>query len=172
MPPGAPRAWLLNFDAESELADPSARTTSRAVLARHVALAERVRGLLAPGDVLLTPGASAPGLFGRAWCPTPGALAAIARAGALPPPAPPFDVLRRVNHRRFCAELGQTLDGARYVTTEAELHDALAALPDVEAWVLKRPFGFAGRGQLRLARSRAGEVQERWVTASLGTGDG
>ncbi len=208
MPHPARRVWLLNFDAESELEDPSARTPSRAVLARHAALAERVRGLYGPGDAVLLPGGSvvaelhpqpapvpAPvpessqesgtgtgtgagagtgptDLAGRAWCPTPGALAALARAGAHPPPAPPFDVLRRVNHRRFCADLGQTLDGARYVTTEAELRETLAAFPGAEAWVMKRPYGFAGRGQLRFSGRTPGAMEERWIAASLAAGEG
>src|SRR5262249_37221644 len=134
-------------------------------------LVEKVRGLLGPGDVVLVPGARAPGHAGRAWCPTPRALAAIARAGAHPPAAPPFEVIRRANHRRFCAELGHThLAGARYVTTEVELREVLAARRG--PWVLKRPFGFAGRGRLRLPGGDLGPAEERWIAASLAAGGG
>jgi hypothetical protein len=165
-----PRAWLLNFEAEAELEDPSARTPSRAVLARSRALVSRVLALLGPGDVVLDEGTRAAGFEGRAWCPTPGALAAIARAGARAPTAPPVEVLRAVNHRRFCAGLGQTLEGARYVTTEAELREALAS--GGGPWVLKRPFGFAGRGRLRIGARGIDAAGARWIEASLAPGEG
>jgi hypothetical protein len=166
------RAFFLNFDAEAELADPSARTPPRAVAARSRALAEKVRGLLAPGDVLIDEATRLPrGAFaGRAWCPTPRALAAIARAGAIVPAAPPLAVLARVNDRRFCAELGLTLPGARWVTTWEETREALAAPSPTGLWLLRRPFGFAGRGRLRLAPARVGAAEERWIQASLGRG--
>jgi len=164
-------AWLLNFDAEAELADPSAHTAPRAVLARWPALVAQVRSLLGPGDVVLDAGTSAPAHDGRAWCPTPRALAAIARASARVPVAPPVDVIRRVNHRRFCAELGQTLPDARYVTTSAELEATLATRAG--RWVLKRPFGFAGRGRLRLTSAESVEpAAARWIEASLGSREG
>jgi hypothetical protein len=163
------RAWHLNFHAENELANPSAHTPSLAVFQRSVTLIEKVRALLGPGDVVL-PSPDAAGLHGRAWCPTPSALAALARAGARATQAPPVDVLRRVNHRRFCAELGQTLDGARYVTTRDGLRAALAGRD--ETWVLKRPFGFAGRDQRRISPDQLGDSDKEWIAASLATGEG
>jgi hypothetical protein len=130
-----------------------------------------VGALLAPGDVGLGPGVAAARHAGRAWCPTPGALAAIAAAGARVPAAPPFEVIRRVNHRRFCADLGQTLEGARYVTSRAELDAALAQRP-AGPWVLKRPFGFAGRGRLLFTPGPPSSAAERWIEASLAAGEG
>ena len=167
-----PRAWLLNFDAEVELADPSARTMSRAMEARSQALVERVRGLLGPGDVVIVPGIRVPDHVGRAWCPTPRAMAAIARAGARGPAAPTIAVIHRVNHRRFCADLGQMLPGARYVTSRAELDATLATSEG--AWVLKRPFGFAGRGRLRITGGLqcTNAAARRWIETSLATGEG
>ncbi len=147
------------------------------MLARSAVLAERVRGLLGPGDVVLLPGsgAAAPGHAGRAWCPTPGALATLARAGTRVPAAPPVDVLRRVNHRRFCAELGSALEGARYVTTAEELDETIASTAGT--WVLKQPFGFAGRGQLQLVVGAGGRaptvgVAAAWIEVVLGRGEG
>ena len=169
----SPHAWLLNFAAEAELADPSAHTLARAMEARSRALVERARGLLGPDDVVIFPGVRAPGHAGRAWCPTPRALTAIARAGARVPAAPPIAVLRRVNHRRFCAELGQMLPGARYVTSRAELDETLAARDPT--WVLKRPFGFAGRGRLRVAGGSAAGADaatRSWIEASLAASEG
>ena len=91
-------------------------------------------------------------------------------AGATLPAAPPVEVIRRVNHRRFCAELGQTLEGARFVTTRAELAETVSALPG--DWLLKRPFGFAGRGRLRIVAGAVSEAEERWIAGSLARGEG
>src|SRR5262249_30398004 len=88
---GVTLAWLLNLDADDELADPR-RATAPAVAERIRALAPRT-GLVAPGDVLLDGKTRADGVAARAWMPTPRALAAIASAGATPPRAPSFDVL-------------------------------------------------------------------------------
>jgi hypothetical protein len=171
------RAFFLNFDAEAELADPSARTPSRAVAERSRALAQQVRGLLEPGDVVLMDQTRLHGgpFEGRAWCPTPRALDALARAGAVVPRAPPLPVLQRVNHRRFCAELGLSLPGARWVTTREELSETISppSPPSPTGlWLLRRPFGFAGRGRLRLAPARVGAAEERWIQASLAGGEG
>jgi len=168
-----PRAWILNFDAEAELADPSAHTPPRARKALFARLAHQVRALRGPGDVVLDGEAWADGYAGRAWCPTPRALSALARAGASVPEAPPLEVIRRVNHRRFCAELGQPDLGpgiARYVTTAAELSETLATRAGV--WVLKRPLGFAGRERLRVTAGAIEAAPARWIAASLATGEG
>jgi hypothetical protein len=170
------RAWFLNFDADAELADPSARTPSRAGAARARALVDHVRGLLGPGDVVLPDGLDAApradGCAGRAWCPTPRALAAFARAGALPPPAPPVAVLRRVNHRGFSSVLGRALPRARWIEDRAALDAALAEPSPTGLWLLRRPFGFAGRGRLRLDPARRDAVTERWIEATLAAGEG
>lgn len=169
------RAWFLNLDADVELEDPSARTPSRVARARAQALTARLGGLLAPGDVIVPdppPLAACVGLAGRAWSPTPRALAALARAGATLPAAPSFSVLRRVNHRRFAAALGLGLPGARWITDRAELDVALAARSPTGLWLLRRPFGFAGRGRLRLDPARRDAVTERWIDASFGAGEG
>jgi hypothetical protein len=195
------RAWLLNFDAEDELDRGAGHTSSRAVRARFAALANNVAALLAPGDVILDlapapapalapapapalalapaldPAARrsslAPAAFlGRAWCPTPGALRSIARAGAVVPAAPAAAVLRRVNHRRFCAELGQTLPGARYVDTLDDVVATVNAPPSGRAWLLKRPFGFAGRGRKRLRSGALDAADHAWIAASIAAGEG
>jgi hypothetical protein len=169
-------AWVLNFDADDELARPAGYTPSRAVAARAPALVERVAPLVCPGDVVIEPrpgGAFDPAsraptaLIGRAWCPTPRALAVLRRAGVAPAPAPPLDVLRRANHRRFCAELGQPLPGARYVAALDELEAVIAGPSPAGHWLLKRPFGFAGRGRLRVAEGALEASARRWVLASL-----
>lgn len=187
------RLWLLNFDADEELARPAGYTPSRAMTERAAALSARVGPLLGPGDLLLGEGVRAAGRAGRAFCPTPRAIRALERAGATAPPAPPLEVLRRVNHRRFCAELGQTLPGARYVETIEALERAIIEFSPTGQWLLKRPFGFAGRGRRKVAagalepgsgaegaptwRARPGapsvaRATRAWVMASLASGGG
>ena len=93
--------------------------------------------------------ASTRGLQGAAWCPTPYALLCLARLGAVLPAAPPLGVLQSANSRLFCAQLGQTLPGARFeVDPERAVRFLCAHQSD--AWLLKRPLGFAGRGQRAL----------------------
>ncbi|APR77786.1 Hypothetical protein A7982_03133 [Minicystis rosea] len=170
------RAWFFNFDADAELADPSARTPSRASLARARALVEKVRALLAPGDILVpdppSDDALAAGCVGRAWCPTPRALDALTRAGARLPPTPSPATLRRVNHRRFSTDLGRALPQARWINTRADLDRTLAEPSPTGLWLLRRPFGFAGRGRLRLDPSRRDAVTERWIETTLAAGEG
>src|SRR5258706_12197964 len=120
------RIWLLNFDADEELARPLGYTPSAAVLCRFQSLVSRLGGLIPAGDALLEAWnqehTAAEGPFeGRAFCPTPLALRALANVGASIAKAPTIDVLRRVNHRAFSAELGQPLPGARFVWTREEL---------------------------------------------------
>ena len=174
------RAWLLNFDAEDELSRGASHSSSRAVLARFAALAERVGPLLAPGDVIVDGGLDpashkplAPGLFsGRAWCPTPGARRLLARASVTLPDAPGPSVLRRVNHRRFCADLGQTLPGARYVDTMDNVVAIVNTPSHSGPWLLKRPFGFAGRGRKLLRPGPLDAADRPWIEASIAAGEG
>ena len=92
-------AWVLNFDADDELAGStsvsSSYTPGRSVLARFPALtAEIAPTLLGPGDHVLVPAwpeargrpaVEARGMEGRAFCPTPRARTALAAAGAIVP---------------------------------------------------------------------------------------
>lgn len=170
-----PLAWVLNLDAELELARPRGYGASMRVLAfvreRRAALVP----WLGPHDVIVDEGtapSSLRGLQGAAWCPTPGALRALARAGAMAPPSPPLEVLRQVNHRAFCADLGQTLPGATYVRTTKEASALVASPSPSGAWLLKRAYGFVGRGRLRLPPGPLGPVERAWVLASLRDGEG
>ncbi|HEU4533935.1 MAG TPA: hypothetical protein VFS00_07455, partial [Polyangiaceae bacterium] len=169
-----PLAWVLNLDAELELARPRGYSPSARVLAfvreRRAALAP----WLGPDDVLVdetTARGSRRGFAGAAWCPTPGALKALAGAGAEPPPSPPVEVLRLVNGRGFCAALGQTLPGAGYVRTLDEAAALVAGPSPSGAWLLKRAYGFVGRGRLRVPAGPLGASESAWVLASL-RGDG
>lgn len=181
----SPRCWVLNLDADDELGavggfQPSKRLR-RAVAAWAAALAPR---LLGPRDVWMLPGEPPPdaarGRPGVAWCPTPRALAALEKAGALPPPAPSLTVLRAVNHRRFAHRLeglllagmpGGDLPGGGLAGTAAEARGMVQAPPPAETgsdvWLLKRAFGHAGRGHRRVAAGAPDDSDLAWIDASF-----
>lgn len=164
--------WILNLDAELELArGRPGYVPQRKLLAQLAEHGKSSRALLGPDDVLLEssggerePRSLPEGLVGRAWCPTPLALESLRRLGVEPEPCPPTEVLRRVNHRAFAHELGGGLPQQAYVRTREQL---LSHLGDYsQRWLLKRPLGFAGRGQLRVIGPLT-EKQGSWVDASL-----
>jgi hypothetical protein len=168
-------AWVLNLDADLELAalegglegarvrryEP--RKGVRLAMSAHVEVL--AASLLGPGDLLIDeagPAGIARGLRGRAFCPTPRALAILERAGAEPEPHPPLDVLRRVNSRAFASALGATLPGAAFVTTLEVARAMLRAVPVVgSGWRVKHAFGMAGRNQRIVAPSAIDERDER-----------
>lgn len=169
-----PVAWVLNLDAEEELAHPGAHTPSAAMTARIERLREHLTALLRPDDVLVWPGdRTAKGLEGRAWCPTRWALERLERAGARLPRVPSRTVLKDVNHRRFAANCGQFLPGAAWVETEQALEqvldqrDVLARASSRETWLLKRPLGFAGRGRRKVTAGALTPEDRAWMRASL-----
>lgn len=144
--------FLLNLDPERELAglarDPFRALEDRPSLRGDLAALTRGARVLERMDVARR---GAAGLEGRAFMPTPSALAALRAAGAMAPLAPPLDVLRAVNHRSFSYALEGGVDG-RCVSTLDDVARALDAPRPVEALLLKRPFGWAGRGRRRATR--------------------
>jgi len=169
-----PIAWYLNLDAEDELCDPDGYAPSAAMRHRVERLGERLAAsLLVPGDCTVTSTSVGIGtaFLGQAWCPTPGGLDTLRTAGVSVPPAPPLPVLQRVNHRAFCASLGQPLPDAAFVQDATALHAHVASHPGV-IWLFKRPFGFAGRGRIRTAWPVESLAFERWIQKSFEIGDG
>lgn len=169
-------AWVLNLDAEDELAGGGAHTPTAAMEERIKTLVPRLAGLIRPGDQVIWPtlhpdplprGSS---FQGRAWCPTRWAVSRLERAGVEIPPSPPVDVLRAVNHRRFSHHLGQTLPGAGYAEDESELEQLLD--PSHSCWLVKRAFGYAGRGRKKLRAGEQSAAERAWLAASFRTGDG
>lgn len=167
-----PSAWVLNFDAEDELSSASHNSSAK-TNARIPALVRALGALVGPRDIVLDDSnRTANGYIGRAWCPTPRARAKLASAGAIQLAAPDVAILRRVNHRRFAADLGQPLPGARYVDDIDSLRNVIANETPTGHWLLKRPFGFAGRGRRRVAQGVLEPSAETWVQASLKDGEG
>jgi len=169
-PPNPRIAWLLNLGAEAELED-ARRTVGSGARARLPELAGRLGALVRPDDLLLfgepDEARRAEGAVGRAWLPTPRALAALGRAGAHVPEAPAYEVLRGVNDRRFSLGLGATLPGQRCVTTIDEVREALGAPSPGGNWLLRRPHGFAGRGRRRARQDEVLGAARAWIEASL-----
>jgi hypothetical protein len=105
---------------------------------------------------------------GRAFCPTPRALALFRRLGVEPEPHPSVEVLRRVNSRAFCAELGQNLSGALFAESVDEVLSTLAEAPPIgRQWRAKRAHGMAGRGQRPIAPGRASDADVAYLRASI-----
>jgi hypothetical protein len=181
-----PRAWVLNLDAENELASPASYRDPFAALAARPHLREALADLVQVDVVLGRGEAAPPGAAGRAFSPTPRALEALRSAGAIVPPAPDVTVLRRVADRRFGLGLGRghtpgaivlrngpsgdgvssssgvtsgvTSAGVASRVTAAQLDEAASAIPGPR--VFKRIFGFAGRGR-HLSRGGAVTAAER-----------
>lgn len=166
------RAWVLNLDAEDELSRRSRPTPSRTERARMDAMAAMLRDTLVPqGDAVIWPAGegAARGALGRAWCPTPWALAQLRAAGAAVPRAPSMEVLRAVNHRAWAASLGLTLPRAAWARDRDDLARVMVDPWPAGGWLLKRPLGYAGRGRLHL-RAR-GELDDPrhagWIANSF-----
>jgi hypothetical protein len=167
---GTRSAWLLNLGAEIELENPR-RTIGADTRARLRDLAGKLDALILPDDVILfgeeNETGLADGCVGRAWLPTPRALMVLARVGATRLPVPDFEVLRRVNDRRFSLHLGPTLPGQRVVTTIDEVGEALSQPSPRGNWLLRRPHGFAGRGRRRVRFDEVLTDARTWIDASL-----
>ena len=171
----ARRAWVLNLDADLELGALDRyqpRSSVRLAMKPHVTWL--ASSLLDPEDVLVdedSPALVARGLSGRAFCPTPRALAILRRSGAVPEPHPTVEVLRRVCSRAFAASLGPTLPGAAFVTTLDVARTTIEGDPAVgDAWRVKHPFGMAGRSQRVVAPGSMSEPDVSFVRAGLARG--
>ncbi len=167
------RAWILNLDAELELMRPNNYHPTKGSLVACERFASQARRLVQAYDrelvrtPELVPGC-AQGYQGAAWCPTPSIVALLDRAGAPIEYAPSLGCLQTVNHRRFHAELGQTLPEATFLTREDEVVARLAQ-PSPDGWMVKRGFGFAGRGVRRMPSVLTPD-DARWLTHALAYG--
>jgi hypothetical protein len=162
-------AWFLNLDADLELAVPAYTPKATVRDAMRALVPVVAANLVLPDDVLVDEESkpeTARGLVGRAFCPTPRAIAVLERAGATPERHPPVDVLRRVNSRAFSASLGQTLPDAELVIDQAR---ALAKIASGGPWRVKRLFGMSGKGQ-RVVGVAAEEIDRGFVRAAIAEG--
>lgn len=164
-------AWVLNLDADLELGAAGPYTPTKSVRAAMSAMIARAASLLlGPDDRLVdeaSAAGSARGLRGRAWCPTPRAIALLERVGADVEAHPPLEVLRRVNARSFTAALGVTLPKAAFVNDRAT---AFAMLTGTTTWRVKREHGMAGRGHRVIDAARRSAADDAFVLAGIAEG--
>lgn len=168
-------AFVANLDAELELeAGAEYRPSTRmqaAMVSRSRAVAAQLSRVLAAPVVTLVPGMVRPDAARSCaasvcWSPTPLALATLRAAAAPGCPAPPLAVLRQVNHRAFAANLGPMLPEARQVQSLADLEALLTATSGPV--LLKRAFGFSGRGRKLVTGGRAfDEATRTWAQRSF-----
>lgn len=172
-------AWLLNFDATDELADPARYSVTRLSPARMREVMALFLDLVAPDDVLLdeetlrtATTAQRAAFTAQAFCPTPSALSRIVACGHAPPDAPSLEILRRVSDRAFCAELGHGLPGAAFVRDMHALHAALQRPSFTGSHVIKRAFSFAGREQRRVHAGELDDSTRGFCERSFARGEG
>jgi hypothetical protein len=171
----ARRAWVLNLDADLELGAGPQYAPRESVRAAMRARVERLAaGLLGRQDLLVdedSPPLAARGLPGRAFSPTPRALAVLRRAGAEPEPHPSVEVLRRVTSRAFASGLGATLPGAAFVTDGESARAKLQKDPRLgETWRVKHAFGMAGRNHRVLRPGPVTDADLAFLRAGLERG--
>lgn len=171
-------AWLLNLNAELELADPNRPAVSSRL---HAQIATHGRRFLAvvqesgeaAGFSHIPARASQSWHHLLAWCPTPGAISDWLGAQSDPDVGkqiaehPSLACLQRVNHRGFLAEFTEGLPTAFFARTMEALVAHLQRSPTPpEGWLLKRAFGFSGRWRKRLG-DRLDQASRRWCEASI-----
>ncbi len=177
------RVWVLNLDAETELATRGPYTRSnhltRILRAQEQKLAE---SLVPAGDLVLSPdrleelrrSGEARGLQGVAWSPTHSALGALETVGALAPAGTPsLARLAEVNRRPFATGVREALgELALSKATAHSLDEALEHLarPAELGWLVRRTFGAAGRGRRRIEAGRPSVEERAWLEASLREG--
>ncbi len=167
-----PSAWVLNLDADRELAARGSYAPKESVRAKLKAHRERLAAsIFGPEDIEIdetTAPNAARGYVGRAFSPTKSALALLERAGATIAPHPSLDVLRRVTSRAFSAALGPTLPGQAFVRELGEAMTKLGSEPPVgNGWRLKRAFGMAGREHRVVDRGAASRADEGFMRAAI-----
>ncbi len=166
-------AWLLNLDVDRELQDPLQYRPALPSSAPQDLIAQ-IADLVAPDDLVLRDSVTveAERWTVQAFCPTPRAIAEIVRLGFTAPEAPSLDVLRRVNDRAFCAELGESLPSADFIRDMPALERHLAQPSPTGTYVIKRAFSFAGREQRRVQAGVLDDSTRGFCRRSFARGEG
>ncbi len=156
-----PRVWVLNLDAEYEMANLTMSASKRADVAKF----SRAKfAFLGPRDEIVGRDTITEGLRGLAWCPTPRALRALERVGARLPQSPAFDVLRSVNHRGFAEHLGWPLPDT---VLASSVDEAVRAVRRSGRWCAKRPLSAAGHGKRFIDAKGLSVADQHWLEASI-----
>jgi hypothetical protein len=177
------RQSVSRASSSERVAPYQARKGVRSILEREVPRA--ARALLAESDLLagpdgLTDRHGAPvdverarGAAGVAWSPTPTSLQRLSQLGVELPDSPSGDVLARVNARPFTAALcTESHLGGLPKRVLVRREDVLAHLaqPSRLGWLVRRPFGAAGRGRRRIHAGSPPADELAWIDAGLRSG--
>lgn len=171
-PPVSTVAWLLNLDAELELANPGrpeASSRLQSLVAHHGSrFLASVDASGRSAGFSHAPAASCPSWDHLlAWCPTPGALRSVDGLASELAPPPSLDVLQKVNHRGFLVELTEGLPGSIFATSMDQLSEHLRSSPaPPRGWLLKRAFGFSGRWRKHITDLDDTAIR-RWCESSM-----
>lgn len=161
-------AWLLNLDAELELAAPANYATKRRVTSQIQARRAACR-LLTRDEPIVGEARLDRDRLVFCWCPTPTARRLLERLGARAVLGPELRVLRSANHRALGAAFGGELR-RKFVTVDDDWRSLILGEPSPSgSWRLKRAFGFAGRGQRRVSAPLSAD-DLRWIEDSLRQG--
>jgi hypothetical protein len=165
----------LNLDADLEHEDPLRYRPDERIRARIAQLRKKLSELVGPHDVVLELDPlpeERRELVALAFSPTTSARARIARLGLNPPEAPAPEILRAVNDRRFCAALGQTLEGAAFVHDMPALERCVRGRSPSGDFLIKRPFSFAGRDRRRAISGLLDASTRGFCERSFARGEG
>ena len=162
-------AFLLNILCDEEFAYRTAYHPSAAVMMQMTSMRRLAERVLLPEDLLFD-SLTAPSESTRleAWCPTTDAVRQWKAKKFSVPKVPSMEVLKLVNHRAFAASIRQPLPGATFVSSVKDALSVIGTQSLSGHWLLKRPFSYAGKGQLRVRDSEALSLrQENWITTSI-----
>ena len=168
-------AWVLNLDAEEEYARGRGYTPKQRIhkIARQQARA-LTGSLIQPDDLIIDARNKdenkglAKGLRGLAWSPTPWAQTHLHEANAKVPQPPAFQVIQDVNSKLFCQAVETSAPRLKkHVERSVDgiLH-TLSNTPD-KSWLLRRPYGVAGRGRILMQGEPQSNKELRWLIASI-----
>ncbi len=158
-------SWLLNLDADHEMRKPLGYQPNAKILQRIQEMLPLIEQLVGEDDHVVGQGVPPRPTVGLCWCPTPTALALLAKRGLPAAPCPSFEIVQKVNHRRFCFELGAALPGTAWLEDRTAIETALADKKG--AWVLKRPHSLAGSGRRIVRDGHLNAGDQRWIEASV-----
>lgn len=163
-------AWLLNLDAELELAQPDRSEPSTRLSAQTEFHGKRfldgVTHSNTNSDYIHRPAAGCSSWDHLlAWCPTPEALHRAPTHVEGDPPT--LKCLQHVNHRAFVWDIVPGLPTALFTRDMKELlsHLEMQRTPK-DGWLLKRAFGFSGRWRKRVQES-LDQASHAWCEASM-----
>lgn len=166
-----PRVWILNLDAELELARPP-HASPRPLRLDHPHAGPLLGTLVPPGDAIAVPGRRFEGHRVIAWCPTRGARAWAAAHGAdFATDTPTPEVVREVLGRDWiAARRGLLLPGAVFARSTDEARAALRVPSPTGRLLLRARYGFAGKQRRACSPAAITPADWAFIDAAVASG--